>query len=97
MKATLAISLVCVAGAAWGWQPTPSHGPKPPPPTAEAQPQQPATPVASEADLRARVEALEQRVAQMEKQLAALQSRASESATPKPEARKSSHGPAGPG
>jgi hypothetical protein len=103
MKATLAIPLVCVVAAAWGWQPTTPHAPKQPrpvePPAQTEQAPQAATPV-TEAELLARIEALEQRLAQAEKQIAALQGRGSETTTaPRPDAgaRRSSHGPAGPG
>jgi hypothetical protein len=78
MKPVLLVSFFCVMTAAWGWLPTHSQSPKQPhgAPELEAVPQV-VTPAPTEADLLARIEALEQRLAQAEKQIAALQSRES--------------------
>jgi hypothetical protein len=79
MKPVLLVSFVCAMTAAWGWLPTPSQGPKQPhgAPEVEAVPQV-VTPAPTEAELLARIEALEQRLAQTEQQIAALQNRGGE-------------------
>ena len=79
MKPVLLVSFFCALTAAWGWLPTHSQSPKQPrgAPEVEAVPQVIAPPP-TEAELLARIEALEQRLAQAEKQIAALQNRAVE-------------------
>lgn len=85
MKPVLLVSFFCMMTAAWGWLPTHSSSPKQPhsAPELEAVPQV-ITPPPAEADLRARIEALELRLAQAEQQIAALQSRSVERSTAAP-------------
>lgn len=84
MKAMLVILLVCMTTAAWGW--LPSQGPKQPPRPAEVEASR--VPVVVEpTQLLVRIEALELRLAQAEKQIAALQAghdAAKRAANPKP-------------